>query len=306
MTTHFKLFDLHEDATEEQIKSRYKQLASRCHPDKGGSAELMVMIKNSYQKLMIGEGSLAINQPLDSSNKQVLALRKTIHQQQFYIQKLSVAVAKKAQQKETKQLQKVVFPAVTSVLLIAIMILASNWYQSEKKLNALISQQPAPSIITPAPVLPVPNSLNPEQGYKTWELKQKLRLTSARQQYLESDLATSLEVIQGLLLNSNTEQLSVQQQQFLLQQNIALVPAPPLIAVNTFEALLNELQTEQTEQGIEQEPIEEQALDHVLDKDPELALDQATSLNVSSQDDKAVLIEEDAEQQSGEEVKPDS
>ncbi|MDO6684957.1 MULTISPECIES: J domain-containing protein [unclassified Agarivorans] len=306
MTTHFKLFDLHEDATEEQIKSRYKQLASRCHPDKGGSAELMVMIKNSYQKLMIGEGSLVINQPLDSSNKQVLALKKTIHQQQFYIQKLSVAVAKKAQQKETKQLQKVVFPAATSVLLIAIMILASNWYQSEKKLNALINQQPAPSIITPAPVLPVPNSLNPEQGYKTWELKQKLRLTSARQQYLESDLATSLEVIQGLLLNSNTEQLNVQQQQFLLQQNIALVPAPPLIAVNTFEALLNELQTEQTEQGIEQEPIEEQALDNVLDKDPEFALDQATSLNVSSQDDEAVFIEEDTEQPSSEEVKPDS
>ncbi|MEE1672492.1 J domain-containing protein [Agarivorans aestuarii] len=222
MTTHFQLFDLPENATEEQIKNRYKQLASRCHPDKGGSAQLMILIKNSYQKLLLGEGAIAIEQSLDDSNKQVLALKKTIHQQQFYIQKLSVAIAKQAQIKETKRLQKIVMPALVGVLAVIVIVLGNGWYQSNQQLIKAANQLTTAEKSSKKPAKPIVPALSQENLAKTWELKQKLRLSSARQQYLEDDLDMSLSLIRVLLNQPSAKDLNQAQQQFLLQQDIEM------------------------------------------------------------------------------------
>ncbi|MPW29553.1 DnaJ domain-containing protein [Agarivorans sp. B2Z047] len=263
MTTHFQLFDLPENATEEQIKTRYKQLASRCHPDKGGSAQLMILIKNSYQKLLLGEGAIAIEQSLDDSNKQVLALKKTIHQQQFYIQKLSVAIAKQAQIKETKRLKKILMPALVGILAVVAVVLANGWYQSNQQLNKVSKQLTTTINNSNKPAKPTMPALSQENLAKTWELKQKLRLSSARQQYLESDFDMSLTLIRALLNQHSAKALNQAQQQFLLQQHIEI---PPVIdneaVIDESAAVKNSIEENSTKaQQTEEQQIEEVDLD---------------------------------------------
>ncbi|GGA93396.1 J domain-containing protein [Agarivorans gilvus] len=235
MTTHFQLFDLPENATEEQIRTRYKQLAARCHPDKGGSSQLMILIKNSYQKLIMGEGALPINQHLNDSNKQIIDLKKTIHQQQFYIQKLSVAIAKQAQQKETKRLKKILMPAALAVFAILVLVLAGKNYQSHQQLEQItaklaVQKQQAASAkaasmasAKAASMASASDEVEREQP-EIWELKQKLRLSRAMQQYLETDLDTSLAIIQHQLNNAATP-LSQAQTQFLAQYELGQTEA---------------------------------------------------------------------------------
>ncbi len=252
MTTHFQLFDLPENATEEQIRTRYKQLAARCHPDKGGSSQLMIMIKNSYQKLIIGEGALAINQHLDDSNKQIIELKKTIHQQQFYIQKLSVAIAKQAQIKETKRIKKILMPALLGVLSLLIIVLAGKNYQHSKQEQAeqanTLSQTP------PAPIaLDDQQSTSEPDQTQIWELKQKLRLSRAMQQYLETDLDTSLAIIQHQLSKAATP-LSQAQLQFLAQYEISsAAPAPSQTQQVNTKASLGESSQQQAQSTLEQD-----------------------------------------------------
>ena len=273
MTTHFQLFDLPENATEEQIKSRYKQLASRCHPDKGGSAQLMILIKNSYQKLLLGEGAIAIEQSLDDSNKQVLALKKTIHQQQFYIQKLSVAIAKKAQIKETKRLKKILMPALVGILAVVAVVLANGWYQSNQQLNKVSKQLTITINNSNKPAKPTMPALSQENLAKTWELKQKLRLSSARQQYLESDFDMSLTLIRALLNQHSAKALNQVQQQFLVQQHIEMPAATEKQAVieesATHKNKLDKNATEENSTNVQQtqeQTIEELYIDGKSEK----------------------------------------
>jgi hypothetical protein len=285
MTTHFQLFDLPENATEEQIKTRYKQLASRCHPDKGGSAQLMILIKNSYQKLLLGEGAIAIEQSLDDSNKQVLALKKTIHQQQFYIQKLSVAIAKQAQIKETKRLTKIVMPALAGVLAVIVVVLGNGWYQSNQQLSKVTKQLSVAINNSKKPAKPIVPALSQENLAKTWELKQKLRLSSARQQYLESDFDMSLSLIRSLLNQDSAKALNHIQQQFLLQQQIEV---PPLINNETIIEKVAIDESLADEQAIEEQTEEPVLEDIALDNEPNSELfenqsdKETVSLNASA------------------------
>ncbi|WP_221076962.1 J domain-containing protein [Agarivorans aestuarii] len=285
MTTHFQLFDLPENATEEQIKTRYKQLASRCHPDKGGSAQLMILIKNSYQKLLLGEGAIAIEQSLDDSNKQVLALKKTIHQQQFYIQKLSVAIAKQAQIKETKRLTKIVMPALAGVLAVIVVVLGNGWYQSSQQLNKVAKQLSVAINNSKKPAKPTVPALSQENLAKTWELKQKLRLSSARQQYLESDFDMSLSLIRSLLNQDSAKALNHIQQQFLVQQQIKV---PPLI---NNETIIEKV-------AIDESTADEQAIEE-LTKEPvleDIALDNESNSEIfeNQRDKEAVSLDTSA------------
>ncbi|WP_427976479.1 J domain-containing protein [Agarivorans sp.] len=243
MTTHFQLFELPENATDEQIRTRYKQLATRCHPDKGGSSQLMIIIKNSYQKLVIGEGALPINQHLDDSNKQIIDLKKTIHQQQFYIQKLSVAIAKQAQQKETKRLKRILMPAALAVFAILVLVLAGKNYQSRQQLEQItaklaVQKQQAASTEA-ANVASASDEVENDQS-EIWELKQKLRLSRAMQQYLETDLDTSLSIIQHQLSNTATP-LNQAQIQFLAQYQLS--QAEPAKHLSGSQATPNEATT---------------------------------------------------------------
>lgn len=51
MLTYYSVLGIKPDATTEEIKSTYKQLAIRNHPDKGGSEELMKMINLAAETL---------------------------------------------------------------------------------------------------------------------------------------------------------------------------------------------------------------------------------------------------------------
>ena len=276
MTTHFQLFDLPENATEEQIRTRYKQLATRCHPDKGGSSQLMIIIKNSYQKLVIGEGALPINQHLDDSNKQIIDLKKTIHQQQFYIQKLSVAIAKQAQQKETKRLKKILMPAALAVLIVLVLVLAGENYQSRQQLEQTIhrfaqqKQQPAnqKEASAEATSTAITSDEVEKDQSEIWELKQKLRLSRAMQQYLETDLDTSLAIIQHQLDNAATP-LSQAQTQFLAQYEISL--SEPAISHDSI-----------TPTPIQTEPANSEALSEEASQQQDPAL-QIQDLNTEAQ-----------------------
>ena len=47
----YQLLDLPRNATFEEIKQKYRQLAQQNHPDKGGDEELFKKIKNAYEVL---------------------------------------------------------------------------------------------------------------------------------------------------------------------------------------------------------------------------------------------------------------
>jgi hypothetical protein len=51
-TTWYDFMELPESATEEQIKSRYKQLAKTMHPDVGGSTSMFQMLQDVYQQAL--------------------------------------------------------------------------------------------------------------------------------------------------------------------------------------------------------------------------------------------------------------
>ncbi|WP_432453354.1 MULTISPECIES: J domain-containing protein [unclassified Agarivorans] len=243
MTTHFQLFALNEDADEQQIKTRYKQLAMRCHPDKGGSAALMVMIQNSYHKLILGEGALQLSLAVNQQDKQLIqSLKKTIHQQQFAIQKLSIAIAKRQQEKENKALKRVTMPLLVALLILMNVALAWAWYTSQA---ADVPQTPpsladiSPSKQAMPPLAQTDNAL--DNSYKLWELKQKLRLSSARQQYLQTDFEQSKQLISQLLTADQLGRLTQEQRQFLTQHQIQSMASLYEGTINMDNVLLEDL-----------------------------------------------------------------
>ncbi|ULG69809.1 DNA-J related domain-containing protein [Marinobacterium sediminicola] len=46
--------ELEEGATEEEIRLRYRQLAARLHPDKGGDSEAFIEVRRAYEVLRSG------------------------------------------------------------------------------------------------------------------------------------------------------------------------------------------------------------------------------------------------------------
>ena len=51
MLTYYSVLGIREDASTEEIKATYKQLAIRNHPDRGGSEEVMKMINLAAETL---------------------------------------------------------------------------------------------------------------------------------------------------------------------------------------------------------------------------------------------------------------
>ncbi|MBR9828298.1 MAG: DnaJ domain-containing protein [Oceanospirillales bacterium] len=50
----FQTLELDEDASQEQIRARYRQLAARLHPDKGGDSEAFIEVRRAYELLRAG------------------------------------------------------------------------------------------------------------------------------------------------------------------------------------------------------------------------------------------------------------
>ncbi|MGF1681715.1 DnaJ domain-containing protein [Photobacterium minamisatsumaniensis] len=56
MTSFHEILGTDNNSTPVEIKRCYKQLSSRCHPDKGGSKTLMQMVSQAYEKVVAGNG----------------------------------------------------------------------------------------------------------------------------------------------------------------------------------------------------------------------------------------------------------
>ncbi|MGF1702820.1 DnaJ domain-containing protein [Photobacterium makurazakiensis] len=56
MTSFHEILGTDNNSTPAEIKRCYKQLSSRCHPDKGGSKTLMQMVSQAYEKVVAGNG----------------------------------------------------------------------------------------------------------------------------------------------------------------------------------------------------------------------------------------------------------
>lgn len=218
MTTHFQLFALDDNATQQQIKTRYKQLLVRCHPDKGGSSALVVLIKDSYQHLMSGQGQLTVSSDYDAATAaEVRSLKKVIHQQQFHIQKLAISMGEGAHTKQLTFTRAMIWSPIISVAVLIVVLVFWSWERPAKE-RLLIQPQTkaafAPSSLTTTALQ------NQDQLYANWELKQKLRLSKARLQYVETDFKQSKQIIERLLSEGNRHLLSNSQLQFLEQQTI--------------------------------------------------------------------------------------
>ncbi|MFB4163671.1 J domain-containing protein [Alteribacillus sp. JSM 102045] len=48
---HYKALGLKPDASQEDIKQKYRQLMKIVHPDRGGNAYLFVIVKEAYETL---------------------------------------------------------------------------------------------------------------------------------------------------------------------------------------------------------------------------------------------------------------
>ncbi|CAL9967482.1 hypothetical protein VPHD479_0118 [Vibrio phage D479] len=54
---HFELLGVEPNATRSEVKKRYRQLSTKLHPDKNGSGPLFVLLKNSYEQILAGNGA---------------------------------------------------------------------------------------------------------------------------------------------------------------------------------------------------------------------------------------------------------
>ncbi len=50
-----QVLELEEGATQEAIRQRYRQLAARLHPDKGGDSEAFIEVRRAYELLRTGQ-----------------------------------------------------------------------------------------------------------------------------------------------------------------------------------------------------------------------------------------------------------
>ncbi|MGY5453394.1 J domain-containing protein [Agarivorans sp. MS3-6] len=218
MTTHFQLFALDDNATQQQIKTRYKQLLVRCHPDKGGSSALVVLIRNSYQHLMSGQGLQAANFDNNiATAAEVRSLKKVIHQQQFHIQKLAISMGEGAHTKQLTFTRAMIWSPIISVAVLIVVLMFWSWERPAKE--HLLTQPQTKAASAPSS-LTTTALQNQDQLYANWELKQKLRLSKARLQYVETDFYQSRQIIEQLLSDENRHLLSNVQLQFLEQQKI--------------------------------------------------------------------------------------
>lgn len=65
--TNYDVLGVNSNTPNTEIKKRYKFLTSKVHPDKGGSNSLFVLVKNSYEQVLLGNGSRNVyDQPSDT------------------------------------------------------------------------------------------------------------------------------------------------------------------------------------------------------------------------------------------------
>ena len=53
--TNYEILGLKKGATPKEIKAKFRELAKKTHPDKGGNAETFVKINNAYEALLKGD-----------------------------------------------------------------------------------------------------------------------------------------------------------------------------------------------------------------------------------------------------------
>ncbi|MGR5141055.1 J domain-containing protein [Photobacterium sp. DNB23_23_1] len=77
MTTYFDILGIRKNTPVTDVKRRYKQLSSRCHPDKGGSKSMMQLVSQAYEKVLSGHGhEEAVQTVYLKSNEQAVIWQK--------------------------------------------------------------------------------------------------------------------------------------------------------------------------------------------------------------------------------------
>ncbi|MGR5065232.1 DnaJ domain-containing protein [Photobacterium sp. DNB22_13_2] len=77
MTTYFDILGINKNTSLPDVKRRYKQLSSRCHPDKGGAKSMMQLVSQAYEKVLSGHGhEEAVQTVYLKSNEQTVIWQK--------------------------------------------------------------------------------------------------------------------------------------------------------------------------------------------------------------------------------------
>ncbi len=68
--SNYEILGLKRGATLKEIKAKFRELAMKTHPDKGGNAEIFIKINNAYEALLRGEtGENPLQQAYNASTK---------------------------------------------------------------------------------------------------------------------------------------------------------------------------------------------------------------------------------------------
>ncbi|RKF19840.1 J domain-containing protein [Alginatibacterium sediminis] len=257
MASFSQVLGLKKDISVELARKRYKALANRCHPDKGGSDALMNLVKISYQQVKSGNGDkLAFfsdpNQlgQIEEKQRQLQRGKAQLIRQNQLLKKqatLEIIETKSSNQSSSRFLTLLI-----AVLLCCITFVASFYALRLQNQNQLIladknvlQQQLDKQLAVNVQQIAIDDlqqqkiALSDQQSAsleeQIWALKQSLRLSQAREQYAQADQRQQAELLTLLASKSGIIDQFPQLSSYAPISAIPLEPVVPVVENATVE-----------------------------------------------------------------------